>query len=84
MKQIFKNALPSSKLKGIPPGRTPLADGLLLPPGLCVVVTQKPGALSLTEMITSAVTLLNQVICYAKLGSITVTEFCFGEKSCLV
>lgn len=43
--------------------------GSLLPPGLCVVLTQKPGALSLTQMLTSVVTVLNQFICYVKLGS---------------
>lgn len=49
-----------------------MADSLLLPLGLCVVVTQKPGALSLTLMVTSVVTVFNHVICYAKSGSITV------------
>lgn len=76
-KSVFRKAFPWSKLfqnilKEIPQGTTPLAGGLFLPSGLCVVVTQKPGALSLTEMVTSVVTVLNQVMCYAKLSSITV------------
>lgn len=76
-KKKFKNAFPWSKLfrniiKGIPWGRTPLADSSLLASGFCVVLTQKPGALSLTGIVTSVVTVLNQAICYAKLGSITL------------
>lgn len=66
-----------------------MADGSLLPSGLCVVVTQKPGALPLTEMVTSVVTVLNQVLCYAKLGSTTVGSVdrilhCREALSCII
>ena len=49
-----------------------MADDLFLPSGLCVVVKQKPGALSLTEIVTSVVTVLNQCVCYSTMGSVTV------------
>lgn len=49
-----------------------MADDSLLPSGLCVVATQKPRALSLTLMVTSVVTVLNQIICSPNMGSLTV------------
>lgn len=47
-----------------------MAAGLLLPSGLCDAPTQKPGALSLTEEVSRAVSVLHQVICYAKCSSV--------------
>lgn len=52
-----------------------MADDLILPSGLCVVVKQKPGALSLTEIVTSVVTVLNQCVCYSTMGSVTVGSY---------